>query len=168
MGQVEIVPLSIYIYDCIALQNERERVLLYNEADYWAWKNPPQLACKLNLWIQHLIGPFLLKGKSSQNQKVIDCNQPVYMGFKNGSAFYAAYRILDKINAPYNQCRYGIRDPVLFNPLDLGSGSGMNFFRIPDLGSRIRPLVLVKFSYIIFRILVMLSLCNRANLKTYS
>jgi hypothetical protein len=31
-------------------------------------------------------------------------------------------------------------DPVLFYPLDPGSGSGMNFFRIPDLGSRLRPL----------------------------
>jgi hypothetical protein len=25
-----------------------------------------------------------------------------------------------------------IRDPVLFYPLDPGSGSGMNFFRVPD------------------------------------
>jgi hypothetical protein len=25
-----------------------------------------------------------------------------------------------------------IRDPVFFNPLDPGSGSGMNFFRIPN------------------------------------
>jgi hypothetical protein len=29
-----------------------------------------------------------------------------------------------------------IRDPVLFYPLDPGSRSGMNFFRIPDLGSK--------------------------------
>jgi hypothetical protein len=31
--------------------------------------------------------------------------------------------------------RIRIRDPVLFYPKD--PGSGMNFFRIPDLGSRI-------------------------------
>jgi hypothetical protein len=29
------------------------------------------------------------------------------------------------------------RDPVLFYPLDPGSGSRMNFFLIPDPGSRI-------------------------------
>jgi hypothetical protein len=28
---------------------------------------------------------------------------------------------------------FEIRDPVLFYPLDPGSGSGMNFFWIPDL-----------------------------------
>jgi hypothetical protein len=32
--------------------------------------------------------------------------------------------------------RIRIRDPVLFYPLDPGSGSGMNFFRISDPGSR--------------------------------
>jgi hypothetical protein len=31
--------------------------------------------------------------------------------------------------------RIRIRDPVLFYPLDPGSGSGMDFFRIPDPGS---------------------------------
>jgi hypothetical protein len=35
----------------------------------------------------------------------------------------------------YPVLRIRIRDPVLFYPLDPGSGSGMNFFRIPDLGS---------------------------------
>jgi hypothetical protein len=34
--------------------------------------------------------------------------------------------------------RIQIRDPVLFYPLDPGSGSGMNFFQIPDLGSWIQ------------------------------
>jgi hypothetical protein len=44
------------------------------------------------------------------------------------------------LNAGAPVLRIRIRDPVLFYPLDPGSGSGMNFFRIPDLGSRIRPL----------------------------
>jgi hypothetical protein len=46
-----------------------------------------------------------------------------------------------------------IRDPVLFYPLDPGSGSGLNFFPIPDPAP-----FLMKFSYNIFRINVMLSL----------
>jgi hypothetical protein len=47
---------------------------------------------------------------------------------------------------------FRIRDPVLFYPLDPGSGSGMDFFRIPDLGSRIPDPApfLMKFSYNIF------------------
>jgi hypothetical protein len=45
-----------------------------------------------------------------------------------------------------------IRDPVLFYPMNPGSGSGMNFS-----GSRIRPLFWGKFSYLFFRILVMLA-----------
>jgi hypothetical protein len=57
-----------------------------------------------------------------------------------------------------------VADPELFYPLDTGSGSGMNFFRISDPGSG--PF-LVKFIYIIFRILAMLSFLNWATLKTY-
>jgi hypothetical protein len=41
-----------------------------------------------------------------------------------------------------------IRDPVLFYPLDLRSGSGMNFFRIPDPRGMI-------FGEIFIRILVL-------------
>jgi hypothetical protein len=44
------------------------------------------------------------------------------------------------LDQPVLRIRIRIRDPVLYYPLDPGSGSGMNFFRIPDLGSRIRPL----------------------------
>jgi hypothetical protein len=52
---------------------------------------------------------------------------------------------------------------VFFYPLDLGSGSEMTFFRIPDPAP-----FFMKFSHIICGILVMVSLLNWATLKTYS
>jgi hypothetical protein len=42
----------------------------------------------------------------------------------------------------FNQASVADPDPVLFYPLDPGSGSGMNFFRIPDP----RGMFLVRFS----------------------
>jgi hypothetical protein len=40
-----------------------------------------------------------------------------------------------------------IQDPVLFYPLDPRSGSGMNFFRIPDLGSWIQEVCFLVLFY---------------------
>jgi hypothetical protein len=66
------------------------------------------------------------------------------MGF-----FEAVLRI--RIRDPRSE----IRDPVLFYPLDPGSGSGMNFLRIPDLGSRIPDPRGMFFGEIFLRILVL-------------